>query len=199
MLTHPIIPIKGFCLLILIVAESNIVFGIEGQGLRSHWEVAKTGRELSAPVLNMLVVNLLFSFLTHFRFTDNQHDQGRGRASFAKIFGVFWKLVGKPIHCHFIVNSLFAEVRALEKRHESVDKKSPKKMHRFEISCRINFWGYVALDGQEKGRGWESFGGKWVYREYSPSSGLSEVGWIQCVDVIGNITVLQCTSSWIGS
>ena len=72
--------------LILIVAENNIVFEIEGQGLRSHWEVAKTGRELSAPVLNMLVVNLLFSFLTHFRFTDNQHDQGRGRASFAKIF-----------------------------------------------------------------------------------------------------------------
>ena len=146
--------------------------------------MAKTGRELSAPVLNMLVVNLLFSFLTHFRFTDNQHDQGRGRASFAKIFGVFWKLVGKSTHCHFIVNSLFAEVRALQKRHEIVDKSDLqkkfkpdcKKKHQFEISFRINFWGYVALDGQEKGRGWESFGGKWVYREYSPSSGLSEVG-----------------------
>ena len=37
-----------------------------------------------------------------------------------------------------------------------------QKKHQFEISFRINFWGYVALDGQEKGRGWESFGGKWV-------------------------------------
>ena len=36
------------------------------------------------------------------------------------------------------------------------------KKHQFEISLRINFWGYVALDGQEKGRGWESFGEKWV-------------------------------------
>ena len=33
------------------------------------------------------------------------------------------------------------------------------KKHQFEISYRIDFWGYVALDGQEKGRGWESFGG----------------------------------------
>ena len=71
----------------------------------------------------------------------------------------------------------------MQKRHESVDKRDLQnkfnqtaKKHQIEISFRINFWGYVALDGQEKGRGWESFGGKWVYREYSPSSGLSEVG-----------------------
>ena len=97
--------------------------------------MAKTGRELSAPVLNMLVVNLLFSFLTHFRFTDNQHDQGRGRASFAKKkIGTFWKLVGKPIHCHLIVNSLFAEVRALQKEHESVDKSDLRK--KFKPDCK---------------------------------------------------------------
>ena len=41
-------------------------------------------------------------------------------------------------------------------------KLQKKRKHQFEISFRINFWDYVALDGQEKGRGWESFGGKWA-------------------------------------
>lgn len=39
--------------------------------------MAKSRCDLSAAVLKMLVVKLKL-FLTHFRFTDNQHHQGQG-------------------------------------------------------------------------------------------------------------------------
>ena len=57
-------------------------------------------------------------------------------------------------------------MKELQERQEGVDKRdlqiAKKRKHQFEISLRINFWDYVALDRQEKGRGWESLGGKWV-------------------------------------
>ena len=40
--------------------------------------MAKSRCELSAPVFKMLVVSSSCELLTHFRFTDNQHDQGQG-------------------------------------------------------------------------------------------------------------------------
>ena len=54
--------------------------------------MAKSRCDLSAAVLKMLVVKLKL-FLTHFRFTDNQHDQGRGVGwlSNGLRLGDFWK------------------------------------------------------------------------------------------------------------